>query len=172
MSDELTSTAGIVALAAGGVAVVALVMAAVLARRVSRLQRAQQLVLGQSGERDVVAHAVLLQENFDRLHSEVQGNFQQLERRLADGEQRLAHTISQSAVIRYDAYGEMSGAQSSSIALLDETGTGVVMSSILHREQARLYAKGVRNGQPDVELSPEENQAIKAAQARQSSGPE
>jgi hypothetical protein len=59
----------------------------------------------------------------------------------------------------------MSGRQSSSIALLDETGTGVVMSSILHREQARLYAKGVRDGQSDVELSPEENEAIQAAQA-------
>jgi hypothetical protein len=58
----------------------------------------------------------------------------------------------------------MSGRQSSSIALLDENGTGVVMSSILHREQARLYAKGVKDGQSDVELSPEENEAIEAAQ--------
>jgi hypothetical protein len=57
----------------------------------------------------------------------------------------------------------MSGRQSSSIALLDEKGTGVVMSSILHREQARLYAKGIRDGQSDVELSPEENEAVEAA---------
>jgi Protein of unknown function (DUF4446) len=170
VSDELTSTAGIVALAAGGVALLALVFAAVLARRLRRLQNTQQMVLGGSGERDVVAHAVSLQEGFDRLHAEVQSSFEQLERRLGTIEQRLEHVISRSAVVRYDAYGEMSGAQSSSIALLDETGTGVVMSSILHREQARVYAKGVRNGQPDVELSPEENQAIQAAQARQSRG--
>ena len=51
-------------------------------------------------------------------------------------------------MIRYDAYNEMSGRQSSSMALLDEKGTGVVMSSILHRDQARLYVKGVRDGEP------------------------
>jgi hypothetical protein len=67
-------------------------------------------------------------------------------------------------VVRYDAYNEMSGRQSSSIALLDDTGTGVVMSSILHRDQARLYVKNVQNGQSDFELSPEEQEAIQTAQ--------
>ena len=67
-------------------------------------------------------------------------------------------------MVRYDAYGEMSGRQSSSIALLDDNGTGVVMSSILHREQARLYVKGVREASREFELSPEENEAVAAAQ--------
>jgi hypothetical protein len=164
VSDELTSTAGVVALVAGALALLALVAVAVLATRIRRLQSAQKFVLGDLGDRDLVAHAVSIQRGFDQLHAEVQGKFEQLEGRLQTNEQRLAHSISRSAVIRYDAYGEMSGLQSSSIALLDDTGTGVVMSSILHREQARLYAKGVRDGQPDVELSPEENEAIQAAQ--------
>jgi hypothetical protein len=165
VSDELTSTAGVVALAAGAVALIALVSVAVLARRVRRLQSAQRTVLGDSSERDLVNHATSIQHGFDQLHKEVQDRFDRLEGRLASIEQRLENSISRSAVIRYDAYGEMSGRQSSSIALLDETGTGVVMSSILHREQARVYAKGVRGGQSDVELSPEENEAIQAAQA-------
>jgi hypothetical protein len=105
-----------------------------------------------------------MQHGFDQLHRDVQSKFEQLDARLQNNEQRLARSISRSAVVRYDAYGEMSGRQSSSIALLDEGGTGVVMSSILHREQARLYAKGVRDGQADVELSPEEAEAIEAAQ--------
>lgn len=166
MSDELTSTAGVVALAAGAVALIALVLVVVLAGRVRRLQSAQRTVLGDSSERDLVNHATSLQYGFDQLHKEVRNRFDQLEGRLANIERRLEHSISRSAVIRYDAYGEMSGRQSSSIALLDETGTGVVMSSILHREQARLYAKGVRHGEADVELSPEENEAIQAAAAR------
>lgn len=163
-SDELTSTAGVAALAAGAIAVIALILAAVLARRIRRLQTAQQTILGNSGERDLVNHAVSMQHGFDQLHKEVETKFSELESRLQGSEERLERSISRSAVVRYDAYGEMSGAQSSSIALLDETGTGVVMSSILHREQARLYAKGVRDGQSDVELSPEENEAIEAAQ--------
>ena len=164
-SDELTSTAGVAALAAGALALIALVFVAVLATRIRRLQKAQQVVLGDSDGRDLVNHAVSMQHGFDQLHKDVQSKFEQLETRLQNSEQRLDRSISRSAVIRYDAYGEMSGRQSSSIALLDENGTGVVMSSILHREQARLYAKGVRDGQADFELSPEENEAIQAAQA-------
>jgi len=67
------------------------------------------------------------------------------------------------ALVRYDAYGEMSGRQSTSIALLDATRSGVILSSIHHRDQARLYAKQVRNGQPELELSPEEDEAIRLA---------
>ena len=166
MSDELTSTAGVVALAAGAVALIALIGVAVLASRVRRLQSAQRMVLGDSGERDLVNHAMVLEHGFKQLHKEVQTKFDQLGGRLDDNEQRLERSISRSAVVRYDAYGEMSGRQSSSIALLDETGTGVVMSSILHREQARLYAKGIRDGEADVELSPEEDEAIQAATSR------
>ena len=67
------------------------------------------------------------------------------------------------SVVRYDAYGEMSGHQSSSIALLDAHRSGVVMSSILHRENARVYVKPVVEGQSQLELSPEEQQAMEAA---------
>jgi hypothetical protein len=163
-SSELTSTTGVVAIAAAAVALIALVLAAVLASRIRRMQAAQRTILGNSSERDLVNHAVSMQHGFDQLHKEVQSRFEQLDARLQTNEQRLVRSISRSAVVRYDAYGEMSGRQSSSIALLDENGTGVVMSSILHREQARLYAKGLRDGKADVELSPEENEAVEAAQ--------
>jgi hypothetical protein len=167
--DELTSTAGIVALVAGGLALVALVLAVALFLKLRRLQEAQRFVLGERGEQDLVSHAQSLQRNFANLHEQVTKSFEQLDGRLKANELRLDRSISHSAVVRYDAYGEMSGRQSSSIALLDDTGSGVVMSSILHREQARLYAKGVRNGHSDVELSPEEAEAIQTAQAGEQS---
>jgi Protein of unknown function (DUF4446) len=173
VSDDLTSTAGIVALIAGGLALIALVFAAVLARRMRHLVRNQQLVLGGSGEQDIVAHAKGLQNTFEELRTRVENTSQQLNARINSAEQRLDHSISHSAVIRYDAYNEMSGRQSSSIALLDDKGTGVVMSSILHREQARLYVKGVREGKSEFELSPEEAEAIESAlgTGKQGSGP-
>jgi hypothetical protein len=163
VSDELTSTAGIVALAAGALALVALVLAVVLALRLRRFQETQKIILGEHGEQDIVDHAQSLQRGFDDVRKTVQEAFQEIQRRLTDGERRLDHSISHSAVVRYDAYDEMSGRQSSSIALVDDTGTGLVMSSILHREQARLYVKGVQNGQSDFELSPEEEEAIQTA---------
>jgi hypothetical protein len=57
----------------------------------------------------------------------------------------------------------MSGRQSTSIALLDANRSGVVLSSIHHRETARLYAKQIRNGESELELSPEENEAVRLA---------
>lgn len=165
MSDDLSSTVGIVALAAGGLGLIALVLVLVLSRRLRRLHAAQRFVLGEGGDQDLIAHAQSLQKGFQQLHAQVQGTFERLDQRLDDAEKRLTRSISRSAVIRYDAYNEMSGRQSSSIALLDDTGTGVVMSSILHREQARLYVKGVTGGKSEYELSPEETEAITSALA-------
>jgi hypothetical protein len=65
--------------------------------------------------------------------------------------------------VRYDAYGDMSGRQSMSIALLDARHSGVVLSSIHHRDQARLYAKQIHEGRGEHELSPEEEEAVKLA---------
>jgi Protein of unknown function (DUF4446) len=166
--DDLTSTAGIVALVAGGLALIELILLVLVARRLRRVESGQSFVLGDSGERDLVGHAQTLQRGFDELHALVERRFNEVGQRVAQTEQRLNHAITHSAVVRYDAYGEMSGRQSSSIALLDDTGTGVIMSSILHREQARLYAKSVRDGHSEFELSPEETEAIEVAQSRQS----
>lgn len=161
--DELTTTQGIAALAAGGVAVVALVAALVLALRLRRLRRAQVAVLGGAGERDLVAHAASLQDEFRALRDWVEDMGAQLERRMDEAERRLDGAIAYRALVRYDAYNEMSGRQSASIALLDAHRSGVVLSSIHHRDQARLYAKEVREGKPELELSPEEDEAIRRA---------
>ncbi|HEX8854232.1 MAG TPA: DUF4446 family protein [Thermoleophilaceae bacterium] len=160
--DDLTSTAGIVALAAAGVAVVAFLFAIVLAVKLRRMRTAQQAVLG-DGQRDLVDHATRLERGFVDLREWVEDAMHRLDERLGTAEERIDGCIAYSALIRYDAYGEMSGRQSSSIALLDSRRSGVVLSSILHREQARLYAKPIRNGESEFDLSPEEVEAIEAA---------
>jgi Protein of unknown function (DUF4446) len=160
--DELTSTAGIVALAAAGVAVLALLFGIVLAVKLRRMRAAQQAVLG-DGQRDLVDHATRLERGFVDLREWVEDAMHRLDERLGTAEERIDGCIAYSALIRYDAYGEMSGRQSSSIALLDSRRSGVVLSSILHREQARLYAKPIRNGESDFDLSPEELEAIETA---------
>ena len=166
VSDDLTSTVGVIAIAAGALALVAIVLVLVLMRRLKRVRNAQRAVLGESEQRDLVSHAHSLQAGFEELRQLVESTFSQLGERFGRNEQRLGRTISRTAVVRYDAYGEMTGRQSSSMALLDDSGTGVVLSSILHREQARMYVKGIRDGQSEYELSPEENEAIQTALGR------
>jgi hypothetical protein len=161
--DDLTTTQGIVALAAGGVALVALVLAAVVAVRLRRLRKAQAAVLGESEAQDLVAHAASLQDDFRALRDWMEDMAAALDRRMVTAEERLDGAIAYRALVRYDAYNEMSGHQSTSIALLDARRDGVVLSSIHHREQARLYAKQVRDGRAEIELSPEETEAVRLA---------
>ena len=159
---NLTSTAGIVAIGAGAVAVIAFFFCIVLAFKLRRIRGDQKAVLG-DGRRDLVAHAAALQSQFDALSGYVQDAAARLDDRIGTTEHRLDSAVAYRSLVRYDAYGEMSGRQSTSIALLDATRSGVILSSIHHRDQARLYAKQVRNGEPELELSPEEDEAIRLA---------
>ena len=162
--DDLNSTQGIVALAAAGVAAVALLWVIVLAVKLRRLRSAQRTILG-GEETDLAAHAASLQEAFVQLRDWVEEVARGLEGRVAGTERRVDGSITYTSVVRYDAMNELSGQQSSTVALLDERRTGVVISSILHRDQARLYVKQVREGNPEYELSPEEQQAVDEAMA-------
>jgi threonine dehydrogenase-like Zn-dependent dehydrogenase len=159
---DLTSTAGIVAMAAGAVALVALISCGVLTMQLRRLRAAQRVVLGDR-KQDLVAHAAALQEHFEALSDYVQEAADRLDDRMKHGERRIDRAVAYRALIHYDAYGEMSGRRSTSIALLDANRSGLVLSSIHHRDQARLYAKEVREGKPELELSPEEDEAIRRA---------
>jgi hypothetical protein len=162
--DDLTTTQGIVALAAAGVGAVALLWVAVLALKLRRLRSAQKTVMGE-GQADLVAHAAQIQEAFVQLRDWVEETATRLEERMATAEQRIDGCVAYTSLVRYDAMGELSGQQSSTLALLDAHRTGVVVSSILHRDQARVYVKQVREGESELELSPEELQAIEAAMA-------
>src|ERR1700722_720667 len=158
----LTSSAGIVALAAGGVAIVAFCIAVGFAIALRRVRNEQKMVLGDR-RTDLVSHAAELERQFGVLHEYVEDAAARLNNRMETAERRIDRTIAYRSLVRYDAYGEMSGRQSTSIALLDATRSGVVLSSIHHRDQARLYAKQVHQGQGELELSPEENEAVRLA---------
>jgi uncharacterized protein DUF4446 len=160
--DDLTTTQGIVALAAAGLALLALIWALVLSVKLRRLRAAQRAVLG-AGESDLVTHAASIQEAFVQLRDWVEEAAGRLEQRMGAAEHRIDGCVSHTSLVRYDAWGEMSGQQSSTMALLDSRRTGVVVSSILHRDHARVYVKPVHEGESELELSPEERQAIEAA---------
>jgi hypothetical protein len=74
------------------------------------------------------------------------------------------------ALVRYDAFSDMSGRLSFSVALLDSRGDGVAISAIAGHADTRMYAKGITAGKGEHELSPEEKQAVAAALEKHRSG--
>ncbi len=163
MAASLTDTQGIVALAAAAAALAALIACGLLAIRLRTLRRAQRMLIGATGEEDVIAHAATMQEAFESLRDYVEQTALRLDGRLTSAEGELRGTISHRALVRYDAYNELSGQQSMSIALLDDERSGIVLSCIHHRDQARVYGKRVLEGRGELELSPEEAEAVRVA---------
>jgi len=155
------SAALVVAIAAVAVAVLALVGTLLLWRKLATMRASQGVLLG--GERrDLVDFAVSLQARIDDLHravDEVAAGLSRVDRRL-DG------AVTNTAVVRYDAYQDTGGQQSASFAFLDSTRTGTVVTAIQGRDYARIYVKELDRGKASVALSPEEQQAVDRAMAR------
>ena len=155
------STALAVAVAAGALGVVALAGLVFVWRRVRVLRAAQSVLLG--GERrDLVDFAVSLQTRIDDLHRAVD----EIAAGLSRVDRRVDGAITNTAVIRYDAYQDTGGQQSASFAFLDSTRTGTVVTAIQGRDYARIYVKDLDRGKASVSLSPEEQEAVERAMSR------
>jgi hypothetical protein len=81
----------------------------------------------------------------------------------------VRQTLQHLAMVRYDAFGDTGGKLSWSMALLDDNGDGVVLTSINSRADARTYAKEIRAFASEAKLSPEEDEAIETL--RKEAGP-
>jgi hypothetical protein len=92
----------------------------------------------------------------EELPEDVQGLRQEVAALKAEAADALRHL----AVVRYDAFGDMGGHLSWSLALLDDGGHGVVLTSIHGRSEARTYAKSISSWTCEQQLSPEEEEAI------------
>ncbi len=95
----------------------------------------------------------------DELPEDVHGLRQEVAALKREGRDALRHL----AVVRYDAFGDMGGHLSWSLALLDDGGHGVVLTSIHGRSEARTYAKNISAWSCEQQLSPEEDEAISHA---------
>ena len=93
------------------------------------------------------------------LPTDVEGLRSEVQALRVEASQALRHL----AVVRYDAFGDMGGHLSWSMALLDDGGDGVVLTSIHGRSEARTYAKNVMGWSSEQQLSPEEEEAVKFA---------
>jgi hypothetical protein len=140
MNDSLLATLLVLLLL---VSVAALVVALVALRRTTHRSRR----ISRRNPADVPA-------DLEGLRGEVQA----LRTESADALRHLA-------VVRYDAFGDMGGRLSWSMALLDDGGDGIVLTSIHGRSEARSYAKNISSWSCDQAMSPEEEEAVKLARA-------
>ena len=155
------STAAWIAIGAAAVAAVALVLAAWIWLRVQRLKTGQEVLLG-GGKGDLVDFAVSLQGRIDDLHRAVD----EVAAGLVRVDRRTDESVRNVSIVRYDAYEDTGGHQSASLAVLDSTRTGVVVTAIQGRDYARIYMKELDRGKASVALSPEEAEAVERAMSR------
>ena len=129
--------------------------------KVRRVRDAQRSLLG-SGRRDLVDFAVSLQARVDDLHRAVD----EVAAGLARVDRRVDGTVTNTSIVRYDAYEDTGGHQSASVAILDSARTGIVVTAIQGRDYARIYMKELERGRASVALSPEEQEAVDRAMGR------
>ena len=99
-------------------------------------------------------------------HGRVEAGLAVVDQRLQDVEAKLPYAVTRTAVVAYDAFGNIAGQLSRSIALLSETGDGVVLSILVSREETLFFTKEIRAGVGSEPLSPEEDSAVSRAMGR------
>jgi len=132
-----SSTLDVLVIAALSVAVLALLVTLILAFRMRKLRRSYTVLQGDGEHTSFVDAAQFTEVDTD-----------------------IAQSVSRVAVVRFDAFEQLGGRLSFAAALLDDHGDGIVISSIHGRSETRVYAKGIRAGQSDHPITPEERQAI------------
>src|SRR2546430_2122209 len=136
-------------------------MAALLAWiQLKRVRSSQKVLLGGAKD-DLVDFAVSLQGRIDDLHRAVD----EIAAGLARVDRRVDSSLTNTSIVRFDAYAGTGGQQSAAVAFLDSGRSGVVISAIQGRDYARIYVKELDHGRASIALSPEEQQAVDRAMA-------
>jgi hypothetical protein len=152
------SIAAVIAIAAIAVAAVAAAFALLAWQTLRRVRESQKVLLG-GAKGDLVEFAVSLQTRIDDLHAAVD----EVAAGLARVDRRVDGTLARTSIVRFDAYEGTGGHQSASVAVLDSSRTGIVLSAIQGRDYARIYLKELDRGKAAVALSPEEQEAVERA---------
>jgi hypothetical protein len=177
----MNSWLGYLALLAGLTGLVAGVLAL---RTLARLRRSVALLSrGTSGRETILDAAekhmaaseavrrdiLELQRDLTAAHQGMQAQLAAERAELAQRVQQLGDAVGtvlrRIALVRYDAFDDLSGRLSFSLAILDDHGNGITLTSIASPSDTRLYAKSLTGGVGEHALSPEEEQAVRAALA-------
>lgn len=163
MSSAGDGLGDIAAFAALGLFLVLLVLFGLQARRVARLEtRLKALTMGAGPGADKMSMVEVLSWQATRLDT-ARSKIDQLSKAVEDLEAAMQRSVQHVGLVRYNPFGDTGGDQSFALALLDEKGNGVVVSSLFTRTATRFYAKPVAGGVSPLSLSDEEVKALKQA---------
>ncbi len=159
---ELTTEQLSLALAVvGGVALLAFLVTLIVVFRLRKIRREYRVLLGDKREQDLVAAAGRAVQQMDGLGKRLD----ELYSRHENANVGSRRALQRFGIVRYDAFEEMGGRLSFSLALLDDHGDGLVLSSINGRTEARTYVKPIVGLNSEHNLSDEEREAMAAAMA-------
>jgi hypothetical protein len=144
------------------IVVVAVLVVVLVIWQTIQLQAIRRKVDAVPTDGNTVAMLRALDDRTARNSAEVQ----RLSAAVADIGARLPVALSRFAVIEYDAFGNITGKQSRSIALLNERGDGLVITLLTARDETIFYTKEVRGGRGVQELAPEEQASVDRAMGR------
>ena len=146
----------LIAVVAGAVALIALAVAGTANNRLTHLRRSMAILQGKNDAKTLLE---VISDNVQRVEG-----FEKALRSQAKRQEELFALLGRSArnlgVVRYDAFDDMGGKMSFSAALLDDHGNGLVITSINARAESRAYAKPIKGGMSEHNLSGEEQRAI------------
>jgi len=146
-------------------------MAASEAVRKDVLDLQKDMVKAQSDltQNVVAAHSELskgLAESQAAIEKRVMAERSQIAQEVADMRSSVSSVLRRVALVRYDAFDDLGGRLSFSLAIMDDNGDGITLTSIASPTESRIYAKSLSRGVGEHALSPEEEQAVKAAMSR------
>ncbi len=151
------------AAAAGALlALVGLALIFTLRRTVRTLQRNQRIIFGTRGETDLVGHVADLDQQVGNLRMALED----LAVTAKDHEVRIDGCLARVGMVRFDAYEDLGGHQSTAVCFLDSDQNGVVVTTVVSRDFARTYVKTLKAGESDVPLAPEETEAFEQANVK------
>ncbi len=149
----------IVALVAIVLAVAAGAGLALVYRKLLRYQKNQHVIMGSRGTVDIVEHVTAIDEKL----TNVRLALEDLTLLVRDHDVRIDSSLAGVGIVRFDAYHDLGGSQSTAVAFLNHLGDGVVITTVVSRDFARMYVKLLKDGDSDIPLAPEEIEAVEQA---------
>jgi Protein of unknown function (DUF4446) len=128
-------------------------------RRLQRFHRNQHIIMGSRGNVDIVEHVSSMDDKLANMRVALED----LTLVARDHDVRIDGTLARIGVVRFDAYHDLGGRQSAAVAFLNGLGNGVVITTVVSRDFARMYVKLLKDGAPDIPLAPEETEAVEQA---------
>ncbi len=139
--------------------IIALLIAAIAVWQAVQLYQIRRQIDAVPKDGNVIALLASVGVRLDAFDTDVSG----IDQRLQSVEARLPRAITKVGAVSYDAFGNIAGELSRSIAMLDECGSGIILTIMVSRDETLFFSKELSEGSSREPLSPEEQRAVATA---------